>query len=190
MKTSLLYSLVALLPLTSAFSAKAEVPISPAPSPTPSASPSGSTDSRMSVSELEARIERAYLRADSELLAPAVAQLDADLAVHPNDAASLYLRGFASFAQGCVARAQDDKALFEKCLTAAGETLAKVKGAPWEAEAQALHSYLLGQLIGSKGPAAGMTLGPKSGALLAKAMAAAPTNPRVQLFQGVSLMNT
>lgn len=60
-----------------------------------------------------------------------------------------------------------------------------VENTPDFAEALALHSSLLGNKIGVK-PLLGMTLGMKSGALMGKAQALDPDNPRILFLSGQS----
>lgn len=56
-------------------------------------------------------------------------------------------------------------------------------------ESYALRASVLGMMIGSN-PLRGMTLGPKSGAEMEKALAAGPQNPRVWLMRGIGAINT
>jgi tetratricopeptide (TPR) repeat protein len=138
----------------------------------------------------ERAIERAYLRASTGDLAAAVPPLAAALAADPNNPALLYERAFAHYAALPALRPKNDKPAMIAELEQAIALLERVKGQPWEAEAAALHGGILGQLIGFKGGMAGMTLGPKSASLLARADEALPGNPRVLLFRGISLINT
>jgi len=138
----------------------------------------------------ERAIERAYLRADATALAEAVKPLDATLAREPDDAALLYIRAFGYYAATAPLRAANDKKAIQAQLEQAVALLKRVKGAPWEAEAAALRGSILGQLIGLKGGLAGMTLGPESNRLLARAAKAAPASPRLLMFRGISLLST
>lgn len=142
------------------------------------------------IADTERALERAYLRASATDLAVAVKPLDAALAADPKNPALLYTRAFAHYAALPAMRAANDKPAMIAELEKAAALLDRVKGQPWEAEAAALHGGLLGQLIGLKGGLAGMTLGPKSSSLLARAETALPGNPRVLLFRGISLVNT
>lgn len=142
------------------------------------------------VADTERAVERAYLRASGTDVATAVKPLDAALAADPKNPALLYERAFAYYAELSSLRAGNNKAAMIAKLEQAAAVLERVKGQPWEGEAAALHSSILGQLIGFKGGLAGMTLGPKSGQLLARAEKALKDNPRVLLFKGISLLNT
>ena len=143
------------------------------------------------VADAERAIERAYLRGSTAQLTEAVKPIDAALAADPTNPALLYERAFAHYAATSALRAARKNppliAEFEK----AAAILERVRGQPWEAEAAALHSCILGNLIGIKGGMSGMTLGPKSGQLMSRAAKALPAgNPRLQLFRGISLLNT
>lgn len=139
---------------------------------------------------LESAVERAYVHASSTDLATASAAIDAALAADPKNPALLYERGFATYAAAMISRAHTDKQATIARLETAASTLGRVRGQPWEAEAEALHSSILGQLIGLKGGMSGMTLGPKSSQLIARAARQLPGSPRVQLFRAISLLNT
>jgi tetratricopeptide (TPR) repeat protein len=138
----------------------------------------------------ERALEHAYLRADAAALAEAVKPLDAALARAPNDPTLLYTRAFAHYATSGLYRRPNNQAAFQKCFESAVALLKRVKGDPWEAEATALQGSILGQLIGLKGGLAGMTLGPESSRLLARAAKAAPASPRLLMFRGISLLST
>jgi tetratricopeptide (TPR) repeat protein len=142
--------------------------------------------------DAESTIERAGLRADAAALAAAVKSLEAALAVTPDQPALVYTRGYACYVDSGLHRKSKDQAIREKCLMDAVAFLKRVKGAPWEAEATAMHGAILGELIGlQKNPAeAGATLGAESIQLLERAAAAAPTSPRVLVFRGRSLLFT
>jgi tetratricopeptide (TPR) repeat protein len=142
------------------------------------------------VTATERTVERAYLRASATDVAAAAKPLDAALAADPKNPARLYERAFAYYAELPSMRAANDKKAMIAKLEQAAAVLERVKGQPWEAEAAALHSGLLGQLIGLKGAMSGMMLGPKSGQLIARAEKALKDNPRVLLFRGISLLNT
>ena len=144
----------------------------------------------LNVADTERALERAYLRASTTDLATATKSLDAALAADPKNPALLYESGFAQYAALSAMRAKNDKDEMVAQLGKAVAILERVKGQPWEAEATALHSSILGQLIGIKGGMSGMTLGPKSGTLLGRAEKSLPGNPRVLLFKGISLINT
>ena len=140
--------------------------------------------------EREAKIERAALRLEAEPLVEQVTAIDNDLAATPKDPALLYLRALAHYAEATLARVQKDKQVPVTHLEAAEKMLEQIKDPTWEAEAMALHGYILNQLIGFKGGMAGMKLGPQSSALLGQAGGKAPNSPRVLFFRGVSLVTT
>jgi tetratricopeptide (TPR) repeat protein len=140
--------------------------------------------------ETEHAIEGAYLRASATSLAAAVQPLDAALAADPKNAGLIYLRAFAHYAATTPLRVTNDQEKLIAELEKAVGLLERVHDAPWAAEADALRGSILGQLIGLKGGMSGMTLGPKSSQLLARAEKALPGNPRVLLFRGISLLNT
>jgi tetratricopeptide (TPR) repeat protein len=154
--------------------------------------PNTANDAERVAAETERAIERACLRADAAALEDAVKSLDAALAAEPNQPALLYSRAFACYASGVLHRGPHDQAARQQCYDAAVSLLQRVKGAPWEAEAAALHGNILGELINLQKNAiwAGATLGPKSSRLLAQAIKAAPTSPRVLMFSGRSLLFT
>jgi len=142
--------------------------------------------------ETETSIERAFLRADAAALADAVKPLDAALAAEPDRPSLLYTRAFAWYADAQLHRGPRDQAARKSRFDAAVGLLERIKDAPWEAEAAALHGTILGALIAtSDNPAeAGATLGPKAGQLLAHAAEAAPDSARVLVCRGQSLLFT
>jgi hypothetical protein len=155
---------------------------------TPSAAPDPAAIARSA----EAAIERAAARGDAPALAAAMLELDAALAAHASDPALLYVRAYADYQSAGLRRAPGERAERERSLNAAVLRLPQVKGAPWEAEAWAMESAILGEMIGlSSDPAtAGAELGPKSMELLDRAMKAAPESPRLLLFEGRALLFT
>lgn len=142
------------------------------------------------IPDTERAVERAYLRASATDVAAAVKSLDAALAVDPKNPALLYERAFAYYAEVPSMRGTNDKKAMIAKFEQATALLEKVKGQPWEAEAAALHSGIVGQLIGLKGAMSAMMLGPKSGQLIGRAEKALKDSPRVLLFRGISLLNT
>jgi tetratricopeptide (TPR) repeat protein len=150
----------------------------------------GSSTSAPLAAAAERAIEPAYLRADATALVEAIKPLATALAREPDDAALLYVRAFGYYAATAPLRAANDKKAIQAQLEQAVALLKRVKGAPWEAEAAAMQGSILGQLIGLKGGLAGMTLGPESSRLLARAAKAAPASPRLLMFRGISLLST
>jgi tetratricopeptide (TPR) repeat protein len=157
-----------------------------------SCAPSEPVNADKIAADAESTIERAGLRGDAAALADAVKSLETALAVTPDQPALLYTRGFACYMDSGLHRGPKEQAAREQCLKDAVSFLERVKGAPWEAEAAAMHGAILGELIGlQKDPAeAGAKLGPESGRLLAQATTAAPSSPRVLVFRGRSLLFT
>lgn len=140
--------------------------------------------------EREAKIEHAVLICQAEQLTGQVVAIDNDLAATPKDPALLYLRAFAHYAEACVARSQKSIAVAVTHMETAEKMLEPVNDPVWSAEALALRGYILNQLIGVKGSASSMKLGPKSSSLLGQAASVAPSSPRVLFFRGVSLVTT
>lgn len=157
-----------------------------------SCAPTEPANIQKTAGDAERAIEHAGLRGDAAALAAAVQPLEAALAAAPDEPALLYTRALACYAESGLHRGPADQAARQQCLEEAAGFLGRVKGAPWEAEAAAMHGSILGELIAlSKDPAkAGAALGPKSGRLLALAAAAAPTSPRVLVFRARSLLFT
>lgn len=143
-----------------------------------------------SLVEAETKIESASLHVDAGLLALQVEMIEKELAAAPADPALNYFRAMAHYAEGCLARAQKNPKNAGTQFEEAVKNLEQIKSGPFETEAMAFRGYLLNQLIGVKGSASAMTLGPKSGNLLGQAAGRAPANPRVMFFQGVSLVTT
>lgn len=140
--------------------------------------------------QAEAAIESAYLRADTAALAAAISPLDAALAAAPDDPALLYTRAFADYAAAELSRGPGREAARRQSFDDAVQRLARVQRAPWAAEADALRATILGVLIALQSDiaTAGATLGPESARLLAQAVAAAPTSPRILMFRGRMLL--
>lgn len=138
----------------------------------------------------EAAIERASLRTSDTELAAALAPLVVALAADPKNPALLYTRAYAHYASVPALRAKKFTAAAIAELEKAAALLERVRGQPWEAEAAALHSGILGQLISLKGGLAGMSLGGKSAALIDRAKKTLPTSPRVLYFCGLYFVNT
>jgi len=140
----------------------------------------------------EQTIEHAGHRGDATALAEAIKSIDAALLVTPDQPALLYTRAYAPYVASFLRPDPKSQVTAEKQLRDAAGLLERVKGAPWEIEAAALRGAILGSLIHlQKNPAqAGATLGPESSRLLAEAEVAAPTNPRLLIFRGQSLLFT
>lgn len=119
--------------------------------------------------------------------AAAVALADRVLTVTPNDGVMLHYKGYALYRQaarmtGARAKEDDIKAVLEEAEDALEKANALLK---WP-EGPALHSSVVGQLIGIGGMMAGMRLGPKAERLMDDAVAMGPANPRVWMLRGVA----
>jgi tetratricopeptide (TPR) repeat protein len=157
------------------------------------ANTTGTPDPSAIAAAAERAIEVASMWSDAGALKAATRTLDDALTRAPDDAALLYTRGFAYYAESLsLYRDPKNRVAMKRCLDKGVDELERVKGAPWETEAVALEANLLGSLIGFQDdPAmAGATFGMKSSRLLGQAAAAAPGNPRVLLFRGTSLLFT
>lgn len=152
--------------------------------------PSAAAEAGIDLPATERAIERASLRASAPDLAAAAKLIDAALVAEPRNPALLYARGFAHRAAISPLRGTKNKQALIAELERAIAVLERVKGQPWEAEAAALHSSILGSLIDLKGGLAGMRLGPKAAKLIDRAAKARPGNPRVMMVRGISLVNT
>jgi len=138
--------------------------------------------------EAERKIENAYHRGDAKAIESTNRELDSALDKAPNDHALLYTRAFGHYAHATIlppAQRQQSIAEIERAL----DLLEKIKGEPWEAEAAGFQANMLGMLIGLKGGMSAMTLGPRSQSTLERAKAAQPDNPRILMFEGISLLN-
>lgn len=119
------------------------------------------------------------------------AVLDRVLTVTPNDPLLLYYRSLALWRTASINMGMKKNAEAKKMLEEADGLLEQANKRTSTAEALALHSSVLGQMIGLSGnPLSGMTLGPKAGGYLDRAKEMEPRNPRVWLISGMSAMFT
>jgi tetratricopeptide (TPR) repeat protein len=119
------------------------------------------------------------------------AVLDRVLTVTPNDPLLLYYRSLALWRTASINTGMKKNDQAKKMLDEADELLEQANKKTPTAEALALHSSVLGQLIGLSGnPLSGMTLGPKASGYLDRAKEIEPRNPRVWLISGMSAMFT
>lgn len=145
----------------------------------------------LDLTDIERRIERASLRGDLNAATAATAEIEAALAADAASAALHYLHGFACSAVGSALRGQQDAAGAIAQFEKADEILGRVKESPWAAEAAALDSAVCSSLIGLKGAASAMILGPKCGELLIMAgKGTGAQSPRTMMFRGSSLLYT
>ena len=119
------------------------------------------------------------------------AVLDRVLTVTPNDPLLLYYRSLALWRTSGIYLGAKKNDEAKKALEEADRLLDLANAKTPTAEALALHSSVLGQMIGASGnPLSGMTLGPKASGYLDRAKEMAPKNPRVWLISGMSAMFT
>lgn len=142
------------------------------------------------LASVERKIELGLYRTDAALVAEAEAAVAVGLKADPKAPAWLYLQGFASYARGCLGYKTNDMKAVRSGLELAEKQFQLVKGQPWQAEAQAFRGYIFGQLIGVRGGASAMTLGPKVGENTGEAYENLPESARVKLFYGVNKLNT
>jgi tetratricopeptide (TPR) repeat protein len=154
--------------------------------------PAASDNAATIAAKAERAIERAGHCSDAPALAAAIKSLDDAIAATPDQPALLYTRGYASYVNSGMHRGAEGHAVAEKSLREAVGFLERVKGAPWEAEADALRGASLGALISLQKDLAeaGATLGQESSQLMAEAASAAPSSPRVLMFRGQALLFT
>jgi tetratricopeptide (TPR) repeat protein len=118
----------------------------------------------------------------------AQALLERALTVSPNDPWLLHYLGFAIYREATVSMGRDG-ANIGSLLERADSLLDRSTRFAAIPESHALRSGVLGMMIGSN-PIRGMTLGPKSGEQMEKALELAPQNPRVWLTRGIGAFNT
>jgi tetratricopeptide (TPR) repeat protein len=134
-------------------------------------------------------LQQAVSSGKPDALLGARAQFQALSAAEPASAALQYWVAVASWRAVPVVASVDRK----KAELMAKDGLAHCDEAlrldPGFAEALALKGGLQGMSI-MFDPSSMMTLGPQSGANIARALAMAPGNPRVRLLQGIGILNT
>lgn len=116
------------------------------------------------------------------------ALLERALVAQPNDAWLLHYVGYAFYREAVLVMARDSGE-YKPFLERADEMLERSATIAPIAETHALRSSVLGMMIGSN-PFRGMTLGPKSGTQMERAIEVAPANPRVWLLRGIGAFNT
>lgn len=118
--------------------------------------------------------------------------LDRALAAFPNNPLLLHYAGYALYREGTLSvRDRSTRAAAGAMFDSSAVLLARSAEELPLAETYALESAVYGQMIGaSSNPLIGMTLGPKAGDALDRAMQLGPRNPRVWLMRGISAMFT
>jgi tetratricopeptide (TPR) repeat protein len=135
-----------------------------------------------------ALIAKALPAGDLQGLRSARALLERSLVVTPGDAWLQHYLGYALYREATLVMGRDG-ADAGPILERADELLEASARSGTIPESHALRSGALGMMIGSN-PIKGMTLGPKSGDEMEKALAMDPTNPRVWLLRGIGAINT
>jgi tetratricopeptide (TPR) repeat protein len=125
---------------------------------------------------------------DVDGLKSAEALLERALTVAPNDPWLLHYLGFALYREGTLrmGRYREDVGPVLERADSILERSTRLAAIP---ESHALRSGLLGMMIGTS-PIKGMTLGPKSGAQMERAIELAPNNPRVWMVRGIGAIHT
>jgi tetratricopeptide (TPR) repeat protein len=136
-------------------------------------------------------IEVANAQGDRARLAGAVATLDRALTVVPNDPLLLYYKGYALYRESGVLTGMGKEKEARAELEEADRLLERSNKVKPTADAHALRSAVIGQMIGVSGnPLAGMRLGPRANAEMERAEELGPKNPRVWLLKGLSAIFT
>ncbi len=128
-------------------------------------------------------IEAAYLDADTARLAAVRVMLERALTAFPNDALLLHYHGYAIYRDLTLRMGRWRQDVGELLDEAQRSLEASIDAEPTP-ESLALLASVLGQKIGSSA-IRGMTLGPRSGILMGRAVQMAPSNPRVWLMRGI-----
>lgn len=136
-------------------------------------------------------IEAAHAAGDVARLTNAAAMLDRVLTVTPRDPLLLYYRALALWRIASVDIGLEKTDDAKRALDEADRLLEQATAKSPTADALALRSSVVGQMIGISGnPLSGMLLGPKASGFLDRAMELEPNNPRVWLISGMSAMFT
>src|SRR5262245_54277997 len=133
-------------------------------------------------------IARALPPGDGDALKHGEALLERAITVAPNDAWLLHYLGYALYREATLRMGrdgEDTRPLMERADSILERSI-MIAAIP---ESHALRSGLLGMMIGTN-PLRGMTLGPKSGEQIEKALALGPNNPRVWLLRGIGAIHT
>ena len=133
-------------------------------------------------------IDRSLPAADVDGYRNARALLERALTVEPNNAWLLHYTGYALYREITTVLGRDQGQV-DALLERADEILDRASKSAEIAETHALRSGVLGMMIGTS-PLKGMTLGPKSGTQMERALELGPNNPRVWLIRGIGAINT
>jgi tetratricopeptide (TPR) repeat protein len=135
-------------------------------------------------------IETATAHGDLNRIREAGALVERALTAFPDDPLLLHYLGYARYREATVMQGKkyDDKE-YRPLLEAADSLLERSASKLQLPETYALRSSVLGQMIGSN-PIRGVTLGPRSGNAMDRALELGPNNPRVWLLRGIGAMFT
>lgn len=133
-------------------------------------------------------IEAANLTADTARFAAVRILLERALTAYPDDALLLHYKGYALYREATVRMGWWDQDVGE-LLRESQDALEASADAAEMPETLALLSAVLGQRIGSN-PIHAMTLGPRSGSMMDRAVELGPDNPRVWLLRGIGAIFT
>lgn len=133
-------------------------------------------------------IELGNIVGDLDRLAQANALVERALARFPDDPLLLHYRGYALYREATLRSGRDGEDV-GPLLDEAERVLSRSAELDPRPETYALWSSVLGQKIGDS-PIRGMTLGPRSGQLMERALEQGPENPRVWLMRGMSAIYT
>ena len=135
-----------------------------------------------------AMLARSVPTGDVDGIRGAQAVLARALTVAPTDAWLLHYYGFALYREAALSfgRGRDGYVPLLERADSVLELSAKYASIP---ETHALRSSAIGMMIGSN-PLRGMTMGPKSGAQIERAVELGPNNPRVWMIRGIGAFNT
>jgi tetratricopeptide (TPR) repeat protein len=133
-------------------------------------------------------IDRSTPAGDLEGFRGARALLERGLTVEPTNAWLLHYMGYALYREITTVMGRDQGQV-DALLERADEVLDRASRVAEIPETHALRSGVLGMMIGTS-PIKGMTLGPRSGAQMERALELGPNNPRVWLMRGIGAINT
>src|SRR5262245_20394481 len=134
-------------------------------------------------------IDVAYLNGEPDQLVQARALVERALVRFPGDAWLLHYRGYALYREATLRMGKEKRDDVVDLLESAQSSLEESSQKLELAETYALVSSVIGQQIGSN-PLKGMTLGPRSGSAMDRAVNKGPQNPRVWLLKGIGELYT